>query len=231
MTRMKGIAFVTFVALALAAYAPEAAANPTGISSCQTITESGAYILTQSVAAIGPAACIVVAADFITLDLDGQVLTGDGTGDGISDNGVQRKGTVVRNGMITKFINGINLGESRNSTIEKVRAIGNAGFGILFSGSSTITGNTASNNGEGMHAIGGSSIITGNIANNNGGDGIVTAGSNTISGNTTNGNRENGIDITCPSNLFDNMARGNAGGNLHTIVLGGACQLSNNLFP
>ena len=46
--------------------------------------------------------CIVVGADSVTIDLGGFTITGNGTGNGITDAGQARKGVVARNGSITR---------------------------------------------------------------------------------------------------------------------------------
>ena len=217
MTHVKGIAVVALVALTLVAYAPEAAAKPKAIGKCPTtITEPGSYALTKSLTAIGD--CITVAADFVTIDLDSLVLTGDGTGEGITDGGVGRQVTVIRNGTITNFDIGINLGSSTDSVIEKVRAIGNTNQGMQAVTRSTVTGNTASGNGSTGIDAGPGSTITGNTANGNVAHGINAGNNNTISGNTASGNgtvTDDGTGITAicsvdnVSNIVGNTAQQN----------------------
>ena len=47
------------------------------ISKCGTISKPGSYVLTRNLTAIGD--CLVVAANFVTIDLGGWVITGNGT--------------------------------------------------------------------------------------------------------------------------------------------------------
>ena len=47
-----------------------------GISKCTKITKPGSYVLTRNLTARGD--CLVVAASFVTLDLGGFVITGEG---------------------------------------------------------------------------------------------------------------------------------------------------------
>ena len=53
------------------------------ISKCGTISKPGSYVLTRNLTANGD--CLVVAANFVTIDLGGWVITGNGTGGGITD--------------------------------------------------------------------------------------------------------------------------------------------------
>ena len=78
------------------------------LSKCTTITKPGSYVLTRNLTAVGN--CFVVGADFVTIDLGGWAITGDGTGGGITDQGAGRRGIAVRNGAITGFEVGISVG-------------------------------------------------------------------------------------------------------------------------
>src|SRR5262245_3109539 len=99
---------VALAGLVAGAGAQDVGADPRGatlITSCQTLSVPGSYILGKSLTAVGT--CLVIAADFVTLDLDGQVVTGNGTGLGITDNSSARQGLAVRNGTVTGFLTGI----------------------------------------------------------------------------------------------------------------------------
>ncbi len=184
--------------------------GPTRISACTTITSSGAYVVTQNLTTAGT--CLVVQADFVTLDLGGFTLTGGGTlgTSGITDNVLARQGIVVRNGTVTNFADGIFLSQSGGSVVERVRAIGNAGNGIFIGAGSTVTGNTASGNGGNGIIAGADSTVTGNTANRNGLAGI-TAAVSTITGNTANANSGSGIAGTFSMTISNNTASVNTG--------------------
>ena len=89
------------------------AGGPKKINKCMTITKSGSYIVIKNLRASAKTNgnCIIIDADFVTLDLNGFTLTGLGndTGNGVSDYGYVRQGIVVRNGKVTKFSTGIRL--------------------------------------------------------------------------------------------------------------------------
>jgi len=195
--------------LSLGLLVPEAAAKPTVIGNCRTLAAPGSYILKQNLTTVGT--CIVIGADFVTLDLDGQTLTGNGTGVGIYDNGVARKGTAVRNGTVTGFGVGIDLSASAGSVIERIRAAANGTYGIHAGAPSTITGNTAGLNGSTGILAGNDSLISGNIAGGNGGDGIACGNHLTITRNSVTGNGSNGIGVGTSATLTGNTATNNSG--------------------
>ena len=105
MHRTGRIAVATFVSLACVGLAVEAEAVPTGIGTCRTINQPGSYVLRRNLTSAGT--CLVVNADFVTIDLNGFVIAGDGTGVGVTDNSVTRRGTVIHGGSITNFAVGI----------------------------------------------------------------------------------------------------------------------------
>ena len=145
--------------LLLFALAPGIAGAQTKISGCTTISAPGPYELSKNIAATasdlqpipgtGTTACILVAADFVALDLAGYTITGPSSGNniGISTDVSTRKGIEVRSGAVTKFSDGIFL-QGSGHTVKHVRAIGNADFGIdVEATGSRIVGNTANDNG------------------------------------------------------------------------------------
>jgi parallel beta-helix repeat protein len=136
-----------------------ALAAVTGISGCTTLTHSGPYVLTKNITATAATmkpvwagfwvGCIVIAADFVTVDMAGYVITGDGTGGktmGISQADQNRKGDVVRSGTVTNFAIGVDF-VGTGHTIEHVNASAN-GIGIDINGGTghRVIGNTTNNN-------------------------------------------------------------------------------------
>lgn len=159
---------VAAVLLGASALAPEALANPKKINRCQTITEPGTYALARNLHASGD--CLVIAADFVTLDLMGFVVMGpgNGTGSGVTTDGTQevaRQGLVVRNGTVTGFEEGVGLEFSRSSAIERIRATHNH-FGIVAGPGSLVTDNVANDNAVGFVVVCRSNV-RGNIAIDN----------------------------------------------------------------
>ena len=236
----RSTALFTFaLALGAAIHTPGADAQaPAPITACGTINEPGSYMVATNLTAAGD--CLVVTADFVTIDLAGFVITGNGTGSGIRGG---PRSTAVRNGTIVGFAIGVNMGEG---IVEGVRALANTregirtavaivrgnfaerngGLGILAAG--IVSGNEVfANGGQGIFA-GGASTVSGNNAVANGA-GISAGAGSIVSGNTAVGNDGTGIRVGCPSNVIGNTATTNVGGNL---VLGGeGCNNIDNLAP
>jgi parallel beta-helix repeat protein len=134
-----------------------------------TIDQPGSYMLTGDRQAAGGRAAIVVMANDVTLDLNGQSVAG---ATGIEIRGAN--GVSVRNGNITTTGTGIVVMNSNNLRIEGLNIRGSGGeIGIMVvaSRNAMIAGNLIYNVGLGIFVRGGGS--RGNrIANN-----TVTAGS------------------------------------------------------
>jgi len=70
----------------------------------------------------------IIAADNITIDLNGHTILGQGKGDGILVEG--RKGVTIKNGVISRFTNAIRLSESDGNVIQNITFLG----GIVIDG-------------------------------------------------------------------------------------------------
>src|SRR5262245_26996405 len=81
--RMRSLTVLLTVVLALwmGFQASGVDAQPTRITKCQTISEAGSYMLANNLIAAGN--CLVIAEDFVTIDLAGFSIRGNGTGTGI----------------------------------------------------------------------------------------------------------------------------------------------------
>jgi parallel beta-helix repeat protein len=226
-----------FVRLTLAAVLPAlatmtwvtGAAAVTTVTTCGTLTKLGeTYNLANDLTSCGT--CLTVANNRITINLKNYFIIGDCDGGptlavadvaaGISDGGVARDLTTVRDGGIGGFDAGIDLTSSTRSTVLNVIALGNllAGIavgdnslvkhnlaalnfvdGIVVGERSQVQGNEASANGfdgfgDGIFA-GNRCLITQNTAEGNAEEGIATGGSCTVSFNTASGNGDDGIDV------------------------------------
>jgi len=121
------------------------------IMACQTITESGEYIVGQSISAVGD--CITIAANDVSLDCQYKTITGTGaSGIGIYSSGYS--GITVENCRVTGFNRGIHLNEVSSSILRNNTANSNEGEGIYVKSSTgiTILGNEANYNGStGIH--------------------------------------------------------------------------------
>ena len=165
----------------------------------------------------------------ITLDGNGHMVTGSGTGNGVYLCG--RSGVTVKNLTVKSFYSGIYLYSSNNNNITNNTASSNSRYGILITSSSgnTMTGNiTNSNSLYGIYLyLSNSNTITGNTANSNNynfGITLYSSRNNTISGNTTN---SNGYGICLISSSNNNNIAGNTA-NLNSSGIALASSSSNN---
>jgi parallel beta-helix repeat protein len=175
-----------------------AEAAPVSINACGSVA-AGSYILTANLAAVGD--CLVVGADFVTIDLDGYTISGNGTGRGITDGGDVRLGIAVRGGTVQNFLTGIDLRKTTAVVVEEMRVVGNTERGMIVGGNSLVRFNVANGNGTtgifiGFFVSGSNSVVTGNAASQNGVNGIDVYGTNgTVTGNTASQNTFDGVTV------------------------------------
>jgi len=228
---------------------PDAQAAPTAITACQTINQPGSYVLANNLTASGN--CLTITVNFVTIDLAGFSISGPG---GIGANGILAvapspttplRGIAVRNGSISNFDNGVDIGVAGGSIVEGLRVFGSTHQGINANG--VVKGNTVENNREFGILAGG--IVTENYATGNDigiaiNTGILswnTAGaqlegnrigmlaiSATLIGNTAAFNTDVGISVDCPANLTDNTAINNP---TNLSLNGTDCHNEDNVAP
>jgi parallel beta-helix repeat protein len=160
---------------------------------------------------------LIVGANDIKIDLNGHTISGNGTDDGILNNG--HAGVTIKNGTIDHFTEGIRLDPgSNNNTVKKVRVSNNTADGILITVSSSsdqLTDNDVFSNGQnGISLAGGSGAqLTGNQVEGNNAEGIVIAGSSgfVVSGNTVLNNGTEGIfeGASSSGQISKNVVNGN----------------------
>ena len=215
----------TFALSIAASPALTAAANEaTPITQCMPITQSGSFVLANNLF-IANSDCLAIRAEFVTIDLAGFLIVGNGLVAGIFNrSGSSPRGIVVRNGTISNFTFGI-LIRGNGTIVEKVRVFGNTSQGVTVLGTGIVRDNIAEGNG-GCGICGDIGIVTGNIARDKGSVGIrfgqgilkgnfvtnnadgivITSGGSTVSGNTAIANNvlagnHTGISVTCPANV------------------------------
>src|SRR5260370_10135728 len=178
----RGRGFRGYALGALAALAMLLAASPsradTAVSSCMTLATRGNYFLTKNLTSAGT--CIVIGDEGVSFDMKGHTITGDGTGDGISDGGGEFEAMAIANGKIRNFSVGVGLDSSCCVVIRNVDSSKNTGVGVLVGeGCSTLDSVTADNNGTAGIVASDCCFTINNVqANNNGpGGGIVAAAS------------------------------------------------------
>ena len=162
-----------------------AAAAPTELSSCQTIFSPGAYVVTQNLS--NPSGdCLLLEADQVTIDLNGFVVSGAGSGIASAGGGT-RFLTAIRNGTVIGGAHGIGLASGRATMVERVRARGGNGWAVLLAEEAVVKDCIAVD-GDGGIQVGASSLVVGNIASDNGGPGIMAGGTSILRENTASRN-------------------------------------------
>jgi hypothetical protein len=150
----------------------------TTISNCTVIDTPGAYQVGKVITAtlrelifdpvVFIPTCIIIAADFVTLDLGGNTIIGPGSGLGIASRGGTR-GIKVHSGSVTNFDFGVVM-DGNSHTVEYVRGIGNRDGGIavgLAEAGHRAIGNVTNNNGTVGLVVTCPSVVVGNVATNN----------------------------------------------------------------
>jgi hypothetical protein len=243
---MKRLAALLAIAVAFGAMFLTSAAGarePTGIEKCQTISHPGSYKLVNDLTITGPpegASCLVITADFVTIDLAGFSITngGEAAVDGIaaSPPSGELRGIAVRNGSISgAFGVGVDLGSAIGSIVEGLRVfLSGGGFGTAIIANGIVKGNIAFGAdlfvGPAMEATG---IVTGNYVAGGRSDGLVIGQGSTVIGNTATGASRSGIDVSCPSNVSNNTAVGNGtvSHSPNLVLTGDGCRSEDNVAP
>ena len=178
-----------------------------------TINQCGSYFLTGCLTGAAGQNGITIAADDVTLDLNGFALVGvPGSLDGINMSGFQNN-VVIRNGHVRAW------GESgidariHVGRIEHITATDNGAWGIENSFGGTFT----------SHIVSCESFRNGMLVANSGG--IQGAGSTLITDCIARENTGAGISVSSGSTIADCLARGNTGGG---IVGGLVCTVSSS---
>jgi hypothetical protein len=179
MKTMKKLGQGMLVAIGVLGLVGVASAGPKTITSCKTIDEPGSYLVTKNLTANGD--CLKVAVAGVTIDLGGWVLTGNGTGVGIQDLYAGAQATVVRNGMVRGFDDGIALSQG-NNIIEHVRVLNSASVGISVGPGSLVKNSVVSNSATFGIGLSCPASAIGNTVTNNGlDDNIIMFGAGCVS--------------------------------------------------
>lgn len=256
MRRLAALFPIGLVLGAAIVHAPGAQAAPTAITECQTISQSGSYVLANNITAIG---CLEITVSNVTIDLAGFTVTGRARGILASAN---TQGITVRNGSVIiqgvfgtgvdlpgdgSIVEGLHIFLARPATGISAKGIvrGNTvvagplvpalASAVGISASGTITDNYVNGSGSGLGRSGlgqltgieANGTVRGNTAINNS-SGITVGVGSTVIGNTATGNTVVGIEADCPTNLTDNTAVNN-GTNL--LLNGTGCNNTNNVAP
>lgn len=211
---IRGYGFAALGALALIIFAVSPSRADTGVSACGTLSVAGNYFLTKNLTSTGT--CITVASEGVSLDMKGHTITGNGTGDGITDGGGAFESMAIANGKIRNFSVGIGLDNSCCVVIRNVDSSKNTDTGVLIGKCcGALDSVTANNNGSvGIMALDCCYSMNNIQANNNGaGGGIVaTDCCTTIANSTISNNGGTGVVADgCCSFLVSSKVQQNKG--------------------
>jgi hypothetical protein len=197
---------------------PSRASAQTVLTACGTISSPGNYVLKNNLTASGD--CFVISADNVAINMNGHTITGDGTGNGITDNDVRHNYLVVSNGKIRNFNMGINLLDSGLATFNKLQVTNNTSGGIYVSECcNTFNSIKANNNGGvGLENDGCCSVLTSVQVNGNAGDGMELFNCcYSVNKATMNNNGGVGINASgCCSAISASTATGNSSHGIRT---------------
>lgn len=193
-----------------------------------TISLPGSYRLSGNLTVPASTNGIDIAADGVTLDLNGFQIAGtSGENAGVRNALGGRRAVAVRNGTVTNFAIGLSLGSTFGAEVTQIRAVGNTSTGISVGPHSIVIGNNASRNDEGM-GIGAGSLVSGNSVFDNETLGMFIAANGTAINNVVN-RSPTGIQVFCPVNMVANTSLSN---NVNLVVDGGeGCTFANNNMP
>ena len=201
---------------------------------CQTISQPGSYTLTKNLSSTGD--CIVIASDFVTLDLAGFTISGNGTASSVGIHEAPGtvfpgfRGVVIRNGSVTNFGVGIEFSVSDGVTVENVNASANANNGLILLNRAVVRSSRFDDNGNNGLTVGDGAMITSNTATRNGNVGFAAATGALIVNNVAINNKLSGISQDCPGAAIANTVSNNGptftGPNL--IQINGSCISDHN---
>jgi len=215
---------------------------PKVLNNCQPIVEPGAYVIGKNITASGD--CFVIAADNVNLDLDGFVLTGNGSGSAFVEQfAVGRKGLSVRNGVVTGFANGIFMLNSTAMVIDRMQFTNNSTSGVRAGDTATVTNSQVLDNGSGIvlgqrASVSGCTVnnnagtgislnigstATGNAVGRNGGTGIFMAEGGLVANSVSRNNQQYGVLMDCPGTVVSSTVSNNLAFNISQPGGSGSC--------
>ncbi len=212
--------------------------TPGDSDSAFRITQSGSYYLTQNISIIGFISdlhAIEIAADNVTIDLNGFTLTGlSGTLNGIRTDGTGHHNIVIKNGTIQSFLTGIALNgtDSTEIAVEKVSVLNCDVIGIAIRSGRVSDCVVKDSGGTGIIASSNSFVETCTIENS-GSDGINAGSGSIIRDNIVRDNFNDGIRVASRCIVRDNLVSGNglATGNKAGIqIYGGDSLIQSNVI-
>ncbi len=190
--------------------------TPGDVDSLFKITQPGAYVLRNNIAGVSGMMGIEIAANDVTVDLEGFALIGvAGSLDGLLVSQLAASNITIANGSIRGWGNGTTNGygvDARNAlgvSIRNVNASSNLLDGIRAGKGSIVTGCTATANGSDGIDVDEGSTVRNCTAKANLNDGIETDFGCSVIGCTASGNALDGIQSLAGSAITDCAAYDN----------------------
>jgi len=206
-----GVALVLAVVLG-ATMAPRAGARRAALTCGSTITSS-TTLTADLTGCVGDG--VHIGASHVTLNLNGHLISSNGSGGTAVVVNVGATNAIVENGRITGFNTGVAV-TAASGKVQAIRAWNNS-FGVVVQSadSTVVTGNTLFDNlTQGIRVFSGQKVqIIGNALRENTDDGLfvqAAAVNATISGNKAISNGSSGIDVDgAGAHVTGNIANGN----------------------
>jgi Right handed beta helix region len=162
---------------------------PGSATALHVISEPGSYYLTGNITGVAGKHGLAIAADDVTVDLNGFALVG--VPDSLSGINVSavRVNVAIHGGTIRNWGGkGVDFSQVTNAVLRDLRIMNNGGMALHAGGSAVVEGCVATGNVDGIR-VGDASRVAGSTANNNGnGNGIIAGLSSTITNCTARGN-------------------------------------------
>jgi parallel beta-helix repeat protein len=195
-----------------------AKAGAVNIAACPfAISAPGNYVVTANLMCAGNG--ITIAASNVSVNLNGHIITGSGSGVGVlvsPTSGRLNQVGISGPGLIRTFADGINIFDSDDVQVSLVTVVGNP-VGVLGNGANRLTVGSnviARNSSFGLELVASvNAAVTGNqVVGNNVGILLIMGSANTVSGNTASGNALSGIEISGnTARVSSNITNGNGG--------------------
>lgn len=196
--------FTIILSLFIAVIVHDLSYSATSVSNCTTITSSGTYELTGSIAST-TGDCIVITASNVVFDGRGYIINWSGAGKNnrgiyVNNSSGTISGVTVKNVEVSNWNHGVEFYDVTNGEVSNVRAnYNNIGISLYYNSNyNTIRNNFTLLNVTGiLLSYSHNNTIQNNTASNHAGDGLYLYSSDytTISDNTMNSNTFNGIHL------------------------------------
>ncbi|MEK6700698.1 MAG: right-handed parallel beta-helix repeat-containing protein [Planctomycetota bacterium] len=188
--------------------------TPGDADSVYKITQRGSYYLTGDVIGSTGQYGIEIAADNVSIDLNGFSVVNSGLGlDGVSTAGIFRVSITIRDGVISAWgdwaIDLVGTGHRVENVLSRVCTNG----GIRVGASAIVTGCSVSGSlGDGYSVTGSGSALRDCTAVANSAQGFIIAGGATLANCTANANASTGFNATADGVTFDHCTSANNAG-------------------